>query len=90
MTARVSMLLKSHASLTCFRAFPLPDRAKDLSARRKSHSTLQENISKPSTGIIPSIIEDSVLKSGTTKQRTRDHHSGIVSIYFKEGEKIQQ
>ena len=32
MTARVSMLLKSRASLTCFRACFLPSRAKDLSA----------------------------------------------------------
>jgi len=31
MTARVSMLLKSRASLTCFRACFLPGRAKDLS-----------------------------------------------------------
>jgi len=30
MTARVSMLLKSRASLTCFRASFLPGRAKDL------------------------------------------------------------
>ena len=34
MTARVSMLLKSHASLTCFRACFLPGQAKDLSAPR--------------------------------------------------------
>jgi len=34
MTACVSMLLKSRASLTCFRACFLPGRAKDLSARR--------------------------------------------------------
>ena len=32
MTARVSILLKSRASLTCFRACSLPGRAKDLSA----------------------------------------------------------
>jgi len=32
MTARLSILLKSHASLTCFRASFLPGRAKDLSA----------------------------------------------------------
>jgi len=32
MTARVSMLLKSHPSLTCFRACFFPGRAKDLSA----------------------------------------------------------
>ena len=34
MTACVSMLLKSRASLTCFRACFLPGRAKDLSAPR--------------------------------------------------------
>ena len=34
MTARVSMLLKSHASLTRFRPCLLPGRAKDLSAPR--------------------------------------------------------
>jgi len=34
MTARVSMLLKSRASLTCFPACLLPGRAKDLSAPR--------------------------------------------------------
>jgi len=34
MTARVSMLLKSRASLTSFRACFLPGRAKDLSAPR--------------------------------------------------------
>jgi len=36
MTAHVSMLLKSHASLICFRASFLPGRAKDLSASRYS------------------------------------------------------
>ena len=34
MIARVSMFLKSRASLTCFRACFLPGRAKDLSAHR--------------------------------------------------------
>jgi len=34
MTTRVSMLLKSRASLTCFRACFLPGRAKDLLAPR--------------------------------------------------------
>jgi len=34
MTDRVSMLLKSRASLACFRACFLPSRAKDLSASR--------------------------------------------------------
>ena len=37
MTARVSMLLKSRASLTCFRACFLPGRAKDLSAPQYAH-----------------------------------------------------
>jgi len=36
MTAHISMLLKSHASLTCFRACFLPGWAKDLSASRYS------------------------------------------------------
>jgi len=40
MTARVSMLLKSRASLTCFRACFFPDRAKDLSAPRYYDYTL--------------------------------------------------
>ena len=35
MTARVSMLLKSRASLTCFRNYFLAGRAKDLSAHGK-------------------------------------------------------
>jgi len=34
MTARVSMLMKSRAFLSCFRAWVLPGRAKDLSAPR--------------------------------------------------------
>jgi hypothetical protein len=38
MTARVLMLLKSRASLTCFRACFLPGRAKDLSAPRYSYT----------------------------------------------------
>ena len=40
MTARVSMLLKSRASLTCFRASFLPGRAKDLSAPRYQRVTV--------------------------------------------------
>jgi len=37
MTARVSILLKLRASLTCFRASFIPGRAKDLSAPRYSY-----------------------------------------------------
>ena len=40
MTARVSMLLKSRASLTCFRACFLPGQVKDLSAPRYNASTI--------------------------------------------------
>jgi len=39
-SARVSMLLKSRTSLTCFRAYFLPGRAKDLSALRYWQTTL--------------------------------------------------
>ena len=41
MTARVSMLLKSGASLTCVRACFIPGRAKDLSAPRYLNLYLQ-------------------------------------------------
>jgi len=34
MTARVSMLLKSRASVTCFRCYFIPGRAENLSAPR--------------------------------------------------------
>jgi len=44
MTARVSMLLKSRASLTCFRVCFLPDRAKDLSAPRVLIGNFFENL----------------------------------------------
>jgi len=42
MTPRVSMLLKSRASLTCFRACFLPGRAKDLSAPRYGCSMIRK------------------------------------------------
>jgi len=48
MTAHVSMLLKSHASLTCFRDCFLPDRAKDLSAHRYCSEFLNDSLSLPS------------------------------------------
>ena len=43
MTARVLMLPKSRASLTCFRACFLPGRAKDLSAPRYNEACLCKN-----------------------------------------------
>ena len=48
MTASVSMLLKSRASLTCFRACFLPGRTKDLSAPRYIRLLIAEgfNINK--------------------------------------------
>ena len=45
MTARFSILLKSRASLTCFRACFLPVRAKDLSAPgMRSHILTRKEI----------------------------------------------
>jgi len=44
MTARVSMLLKSHASLICFRACFLPGRAKDLTPGMRSHILTRKEI----------------------------------------------
>jgi hypothetical protein len=41
-TARVSMLLRSRASLTCFRACFLPGRARDLSAPRYNNKSSWE------------------------------------------------
>jgi len=41
LTARVSMMLKSRAFLTCFRACFLPGRAKDLLAPRYKFSPFQ-------------------------------------------------
>ena len=46
MTARVSVLLKSRASLTCFRACFLPGQAKDLPAPRCIHN-LKCNVFSP-------------------------------------------
>jgi len=43
-TARVSMLLKSRSSLTCFQACFLPGRAKDLSAPRYNKDTLERQL----------------------------------------------
>jgi len=47
MTARVSMLLKSRASLTCFRVCFLPGRAKDLSASWYNTARLHFTLSDP-------------------------------------------
>ena len=46
MTARVSMLLKSRASLTCFRVCVLPGRAKDLSAPRYDEPNSRFSLSR--------------------------------------------
>jgi len=43
LTARVSMLLKSRSSLTCFLACFLPSQAKDVSAPRGTGKNLKEN-----------------------------------------------
>jgi len=44
MTDRVSILLKSRASLICFRACFLPGRAKDLSVSREYKSGALESV----------------------------------------------
>jgi len=44
MTARVSLLLKSRASVICFRACFRPGRAEDLSAPRYNHGLLQSTL----------------------------------------------
>jgi len=49
MTARVSMLLKSRTSLTCFRACFLPGRAKDLSAQYSARSSQRHYIRQQQT-----------------------------------------
>jgi hypothetical protein len=46
MTPRVSMSLKSRASLACFRASFLPDRTKDLSAPRLATAVLEVMLPK--------------------------------------------
>ena len=54
MTTRVSMLLKSRASLTCFRACFLPGRSKNVSAPRhngNSLPTFRHDLSVPSSGV---------------------------------------
>ena len=51
MTARVSMLLKSRASLTFFRACFFPGRAKDLSARRYNNFQHEQRLPKRYLGV---------------------------------------
>ena len=67
MTARVLMLLKSRASLTCFWACFLPGRAKDLSAPRYFHylqvlfNLISPSFLWSSLFLIPSILAVTVL-----------------------------
>jgi len=49
MTARVSILLKSRASLTCFRVGFLPGRAKDLSVPRYNSASSLKSMRKKDT-----------------------------------------
>ena len=65
MTARVSILLKSRASLTCFRACLLPGRAKDLSAPLTSYVTNSAAVGEPPLGsVVPTNkMEDAQLIS---------------------------
>jgi len=54
MTSRVSMLLKSRPSLTCFRACFLPGRSKDLSAPRYNTRVIEifESLSREYQNVI--------------------------------------
>jgi len=70
MTPRVSMLLKSRASLTCFRAYFLPGRAKDLSAPR--YITLLSICG----------IRENRCKEGRTCGRENNHiHASTIKLY---------
>ena len=66
MTARVSMLLKSRASLTCFQAYFLPGRAKDLSAPRytQQFTVLTYSCEFTNCGIRCQIIPTKILQRG--------------------------
>jgi len=66
MTARVSILLKPRASLTCFRACFLPGRAKDLSAPRYSgYGKMSHRCSPLVTFFYPAYFQ--TLSSGSLK-----------------------
>jgi len=52
MTARVSILLKSRASLTCLRACCLPGRAKDLSAPWYLKAAMKPTLLNKTSGIL--------------------------------------
>ena len=56
LSARVSMLLKSLTSLTCFRACFLPDRAKDLSATRVRRVGMQGGGTVTSKRMLPYVL----------------------------------
>ena len=78
MTARVSMLLKSHASLTCFRACFLPGRAKDLSALRYLVLQVQCLISLSDFNHISSIVNrfSKNKRQGKVKVQPRTGYEG--------------
>jgi len=71
MTARISMLLKSRSSLTCFRASFLPGRSKDLSALRY----LSETQTVIEIGCL-------VLRSSVMSRRAKFHNTGIVTEFL--------
>jgi len=57
MTARISILLKSRASLTCFRACFFPGRAKDLSAPRDQGRVLSEGTITKNVRVVKEQLE---------------------------------
>jgi len=66
LTARVSMLLKSRASLTCFRACFLPGRAKDLSAP-PYNNTAECHSRNACARIVTTIFNISFIQHPTTR-----------------------
>ena len=77
MIARVSMLLKSRASLTCFRACFLPARAKDLSAPLYYHSKWYLKIH------LTQLLNDSFEHSSFPEANRSSYSQEILRVLWK-------
>jgi len=76
MTARVSVLLKSRASLTCFRACFLPGRAKDLSALRYQGRVLSEGTFTKNVSVVKKNWSD-IHEIRVSFVQSEQGHSGV-------------
>ena len=87
MSARVSMLLKSRASLTCFRACFLPGRAKNLSAPRQKERSWP--ISKCYSSILHVATRNPTNQPALpdfrarTDTKTARNHSKLSVLYWR-------